>query len=181
MKLISPHITYAEATKSKEAIRLGLDNTPGEEELESMIRVANALFEPVRKALGCPIPITSFFRSPEVNKAAHGSPTSDHMKGRAIDMDLDGSPYGKTNKDLFEEIFYNHSFDQLIWEFGDDNNPAWVHGSYRGAVNRREVKRAIRRNGETMYLPVYTEADVKLDAEARQAVAVGNALVYPWG
>ena len=136
--MISEHISLAEATKSQEAIRKGLDNTPGMDEIEAMQLVAEKVFEPLRAAMGCPIPLTSFYRSDELNKAIGGSAMSDHCKGRAIDMDRDGLA-GPTNADLFHHVREHLPFDQLIWEFGDRTNPAWVHVSYREEGNRGQV------------------------------------------
>ena len=89
MEIISNNITYGEAIKSQTAIRKGIDNTPNSEELRAMKIVANKCFEPLRAYHGKPIGISSFFRSGKVNKAIGGSETSDHCKGRAIDIDAD--------------------------------------------------------------------------------------------
>jgi hypothetical protein len=152
MNNISAHISYREATKSNDAIRLGLKNEPDAEELECMRAVAENVFEPLRERFGVPIRITSFFRSSEVNDAIPGSSkTSDHVKGRAIDMDMDGTGWAVTNRDLFHHIREHLPFDQLIWEHGDNDQPDWVHVSYREGANRKRVLRAYRVAGETKY------------------------------
>lgn len=154
MNNISEHITYKEAVRSNEAIRHGLDNTPGEKELENMRMWADKVFEPTRayvsmkRGVDTPIMITSFFRSIEVNRKAGGSQTSSHCAGMATKIeeaagDIETNYPDFTNKDLFYLIKDKGAFDQLIWEFGDDNQPAWVHVSYRRFDNRMEVKRAI--------------------------------------
>lgn len=139
MNPISAHISYLEATKSEKAIRLGLNNDPGPEELECMRIVAEKVFEPLRAHFGVPIRITSFFRTDEVNAALDGSPTSDHVRGRAIDLDMDGLGGTVTNADLFHWIRENLTFDQVIWEFGNTKQPDWVHVSYREGANRKQV------------------------------------------
>lgn len=69
-------------------------------------------------------------------------------------MDLDADKYGgMTNKDIFEYIRINLPFDQLIWEFGDDNNPDWVHVSY-SSRNRKQILRAVKSKKGTLYKPV---------------------------
>ena len=148
---ISAHISYAEATKSADAIRRGLPNVPDAEELECMRTVADKVFEPLRERFGVPIRITSFFRSEEVNRAIGGSVTSDHCKGRAIDMDMDGTGWAVTNRDLFQHIREHLPFDQLIGEHGDNDQPDWVHVSYREGANRKQVLRAYRVGKETKY------------------------------
>jgi zinc D-Ala-D-Ala carboxypeptidase len=141
---ISKNISYKEATKSNTALRHGIDNNPNGLQLKRMVATANAVFQPVREYYGVPIAITSFYRSPELNRKIGGSSSSQHCKGEAIDMDAD--VYGDlTNKDIFYYIKNNLEFDQLIWEFGDDDQPAWVHVSYRQhGGNRNHVIQAYK-------------------------------------
>ena len=150
MEKISKHVSYEEATYSTTANRRGIDNTPGEEEFASMICVAERIFEPVREHFGVPIGVTSFYRCEALNRAVGGSSRSSHVKGEA--MDLDADLYGRiTNKEIFDYIKDNLEFDQLIWEFGNDENPAWVHVSYSSMDNRGEVLKASKHNGKTYY------------------------------
>ena len=147
---ISKHISLREATHSATAKRRGIENTPNEEQLDAMYKVAEFIFEPLRLYVGGAIKITSFFRSPKVNKAIGGVSSSQHCKGQAIDID-DVFDH-KTNAEMFEYIRENLDFDQLIWEFGDSNNTAWLHVSYVSkAKNRNRVLRAVKRNGRTKY------------------------------
>lgn len=152
MENISEHISWAEATKSQEAVRNGIENIPGPAEIENMRRIANNYFEPLRKYHGKPIGVSSFFRSKELNKAIGGSETSDHCNGCAIDIDADIFNNGISNRKIFE-YFKDNYFDQLIWEFGDKENPAWVHISLRKTGNRQQILRAIKVNGQTKYIP----------------------------
>lgn len=149
---VSKYISIAEATKSQTAERLGIDNTPGYEELEAMRFVATEYFDPVREHVGGPLAVSSFFRCEALNKAIGGSATSDHVFGRAIDIDAD--MYGNgTNKQVFDFIRAKGGFDQLIWEFGTKSNPAWVHVGKRKSGNRGQVLRAYKENGKTKYVP----------------------------
>lgn len=150
MENISKHISYKEATRSLTAIRLGLENKPNEYELSNMIGVAENIFEPLRKWVNDPIKVNSFFRSIELNKAIGGSSRSQHCQGRAIDID---DTYGHaTNAEMFNWIKENLNFDQMIWEFGDDENPDWVHISWVSEdQNRNRCLRAERINGKTTY------------------------------
>lgn len=145
---ISKHITYKEATHSNTAIKRGIDNTPGPEELTAMKMLAENVFEPVRDHFGKPIKVNSFFRSKGLNRAVGGSSTSQHVKGEAIDI----SGIGMSNKDLFDYIKQNLDFDQLIWEFGNDSEPQWIHVSYKKDKNRKNVLRAVKSNGRTKYI-----------------------------
>lgn len=147
---ISEHITYAEACHSYTAKKLGIPNIPNEYEMWNMVVLATEVFEPLRTWVGGAIKINSFYRSRELNKAVGGSSKSMHCEGRAIDID---DVYGrKTNAEMFEYIKKELDFDQLIWEFGDDQNPDWVHVSYvDGDSNRKHVLRAYRENGGVIY------------------------------
>ena len=150
MENISKHITYAEAIHSNTAKRRGIDNTPNKDQTECMKITAEKIFEPLRKFVGGPIKVTSMFRSADLNKAIKGSKSSQHMKGQALDLDADY--YGKIdNSQIFYWIKNNLIFDQLIWEFGDDNNPDWVHVSFSQGMNRLKVMRAIKKRGKTVY------------------------------
>ena len=147
---ISDHISYKEGIKSNTALRKGIDNTPNRYEQTNMEVTAEKIFEPLRKWVGGPIKINSFYRCEELNRTIGGSSKSQHCQGRAIDLD-DTFGY-KSNAAMFDYIRNNLSFDQLIWEFGDDNNPAWVHVSYVSEdQNRVRVMRAEKVNGKTNY------------------------------
>ena len=147
---ISDHVSFKEAIKSNTALRRGIDNTPNRYEQTNMEIIAEKIFEPLREWAGGPIKINSFYRCEELNRAIGGSSRSQHCEGRAMDID-DTFGY-KTNAEMFDYIRDNLSFDQLIWEFGDDNNPAWVHVSYvSGDQNRLRVMKAEKVNGKTQY------------------------------
>ena len=152
MPNISEHITYAEATVSNKAKQLGISNTPNERELKAMKLLAEKVFEPLRKWYGKPIQVTSFFRSAKINKAIggvqRGNTVSQHARGEAVDIDTTSD-----NRKLFDYIKDNLPFDQLIWENGDDNIPGWIHVSYTETRNRKQVLRAVRKNGKIIYLP----------------------------
>ena len=147
---ISKHISYKEATQSQTATRKGISNDPDAYQLQNMQLLAEKVFEPIREHFGVPIAINSFFRSQKLNKATGGAAGSQHTQGRAIDVD--DTLGGVSNKQMFEYIKKNLDFDQLIWEFGDNNNPAWVHISYVSeSENRRRVLKASKKNGKTIY------------------------------
>lgn len=150
MIYISKYISYDEATRSTSAAHKGIKNDPDKEALENMRRVAADIFDKVRGFFGVPVKVSSFYRSPVVNQLAGGSATSDHMKGCAIDVKAIANT-GITNKDIFEYVHRNCEFDQLIWEHGTNEEPAWVHFSKRADGNRGQVLRANRVNGKTVY------------------------------
>ena len=151
--MISKHISYKEGVYSITAIRKGIDNEPNEEQLSNMKLVAEKIFEPVRTHFKVPIKVNSFFRSPDLNKAIGGSTKSQHCKGQAIDID---DTYGKIkNSDIYWWIKDNLDFDQMIWEFGNNDNPDWVHVSYVSPdKNRNRCLKAYREDGKTKYMVI---------------------------
>ena len=151
MENISKHISYHEGTYSQTGVRRNLDNTPNEDQLKCMKEVSENLFEPLREWVGGPIKINSFFRGEPVNTAIGGSRKSQHMKGQAIDID---DTFGhKTNAEMYHYIKDNLDFDQMIWEFGNDDNPNWVHVSYVSPEKNRNVcLKAYKKNGRTKYM-----------------------------
>ena len=151
--MISKHISYKEGVYSITATRRGIDNTPNNEQLDNMETVAEEVFEPLREWVGGPIKINSFFRSPELNTAIGGSSKSQHCKGQAID--IDDTFHKATNAEMYHYIKENLDFDQMIWEFGDDDNPDWVHVSYVSPEeNRNRCLKAYREDGKTKYMVI---------------------------
>ena len=133
MKNISKYISYAEATTSQTAIRKGIDNTPTPEALKCMETVGTEVFDKVREYFGKPLRVSSFYRSPKLNKAVGGSATSQHVKGMAIDMQGLGNV---TNEMIFNYVKDNLDFDQLINEY----NFSWVHVSFVSKEkNRKQI------------------------------------------
>lgn len=147
MKL-TENLSLNEATKSNTATRLGIDNTPPPAIVERMIETAEKIFQPLRDALG-PIRVSSFYRSPDLNRAIGGSKTSQHCKGEAIDMQA----ITATNKILFNSACDLEDFDQIIWEFGTLEEPDWVHVSYSKTHNRKQILRATKIGKRTAYVP----------------------------
>ena len=151
--MISKHISDREGVYSTTATRRGLDNTPNVGQLLNMKLLAEKVFEPLRDWVGGPIRINSFFRGEELNKAIGGSSKSQHCKGQAIDID---DTFGRmTNAEMYHWIKEYLEFDQMIWEFGDDDNPDWVHVSYVSEdENRNRCLKAYRDKGKTKYMVI---------------------------
>lgn len=148
MKL-SHNFTLAELTKSETAIRRGINNTPSASVVENLQRLVNNVLQPIRNKFG-PLIITSGYRSPQLNVAIGGSPTSDHVLGMAADIEAPGLD----NKQLAIYIRDNFKFTQLILEFYTEGEPSsgWVHVSYDEKNLKQEVLTAVKRNGKTVYL-----------------------------
>ena len=149
---ISKHISWSEAVSSPTATKKGIVNIPNPEQISNMKLLAENIFEPLRKWADEPIKVNSFFRSMTLNKEIGGAKFSQHCAndGSAIDIDATGK---KTNSDLFHFIKDNLIFDQLIWEFGNDKQPNWIHVSLRKTKNRRQILKAVKIGSKTKYIP----------------------------
>lgn len=158
---LSKNLALAEVTRSETAKRKGISNMPTPEHIENFKLLAERVFQPIRDHFGVPIRISSGYRSAALNKAIGGAgktvngvyiPASQHCTGEAIDIDMDGTTV--TNAEIFNFIKDNLEFDQLIWEFGTDTNPDWVHVSYESTgKQRKQILKAIKKGSATSYLP----------------------------
>ncbi len=134
--MLSKNLSLSEMTKSTTAKRRGIDNSPTEEHIENMKVLAENIFQPIREHFGVPFSISSGYRSEALNEAIGGSKTSQHSKGLAIDIDRDYN-FDPNNAQVFHYIKDHLNFDQLIWEFGTEENPSWVHVSYTTTETQR--------------------------------------------
>lgn len=148
---LSKNLSLAEMIISSEAKRKGIKNMPSESIVSNMKKLAINVFQPIREYFNSPIHISSGFRSIELNKSIGGSSSSQHCSGEAIDIDMDGSSL--TNAQIFHWIKDNLVFDQLIWEFGTNKNPDWIHVSYESTgKQRKQILKAVKKNGKTSYI-----------------------------
>jgi zinc D-Ala-D-Ala carboxypeptidase len=146
---LSPNFTLSEMVKSETAARKGLDNTPGQTEVDNLKALATNVLQKVRDHYNKGVKVNSGFRHPEVNAAVGGSRTSDHCKGQAADIEIPGV----ANADLAEWIVENCDFRQVILEFYTPGIPdsGWVHVSYNPDDNKKQVLTAMKENGKTVY------------------------------
>lgn len=147
MKL-SNNFSLTEMTRSSTATKKGIENVPNDAQIDNLRILCDNVLQPLRDALG-PINISSGFRSVKLNTAIGGSSSSQHcaLKGAASDIDM-----GQRNAEVFNYIKDNLTWDQLIWEFGDDENPNWVHVSFNEEHNRKQILKAIKQGGRTRYI-----------------------------
>jgi hypothetical protein len=149
---LSKNLSLAEVMRSETAKRKGISNMPTPEHIENFKLLAENVFQPIREHFGVPIHISSGYRSKALNTAVGGSLSSQHCSGEAIDIDMDGTSI--TNAQIFNYIKDNLSFDQMIWEFGTDTNPDWVHVSYESTgKQRKQILKAVKSAKGTSYLP----------------------------
>lgn len=130
---LTAKFTLAELTKT----RFDLDNTPSPQVVENLRTLCEKVLQPLRDAVG-PVNVTSGYRSKLVNQAVNGARNSDHLFGYAADLQ---SPDGDHRK-IYDWLKANAMFSQLIYEFGNDAQPQWVHVSYNPKDLKREILRA---------------------------------------
>ena len=139
---LSAHVTLKEFQASGIATLRGIKNEMSLSQIESAKLLCESVFEPLRIYLNTPIQISSGFRSLQVNRLIGGAKTSQHTKGEAMDLQIGAKGFNFIKDKL--------DFDQLIWEFGNDENPSWVHVSF-SSKNRKQVLKATKKNGKTIY------------------------------
>jgi len=148
---LTANFSLHEMTKSETALRMGLDNTPGEAEIENLRLLCEKVLQPIRDHYGKGVKVNSAYRSPESNSAVGGSKTSDHCKGMAADIEIPGV----ANADLAQWIMDNLEYTQLILEFYTPGVPdsGWVHVSYDADNLKKQELTATKVAGKTQYLP----------------------------
>lgn len=153
---ISKYVSLSEVIKSNTATRKGISNMPNDSQIDRITTLATLVFDPLREWVGGPVKINSGFRSEALNKAIGGSKTSQHCANNGAAFDIDDTFGHATNAQMFHYIKDMMSFDQLIWEFGDDENPDWIHVSYvSGGKNRMEVLQAKKNSNNKTYYVKY--------------------------
>lgn len=145
---LSENLTLSEVIRSESAKRYQITNMPTDEHLNNLKLLATNIFQPIRDHFNVPIRISSGYRSAALNKKIGGAANSQHSTGQAIDIDMIGTEV--TNADIFNFVKDNIKFDQLIWEFGDDTEPDWVHISY-AKKPRKQILKAKRNGLQTVY------------------------------
>ena len=146
---LSKHVTLKEFIFSATAIRHGIYNGMTAEQTKRAIDLCENCFEPIRAKVDKPIKINSGFRSEKLNGViSKSSKTSQHCKGEAMDLNLQ-------DRKIFDWIIDNVKFDQLIYEYGDDEAPDWIHISFRAEKNRKQVIRTNKTGGYMLYKRKY--------------------------
>lgn len=150
---LSPNFNLSEFTKSQTAARLGIDNSPTDEQIENIRSLVLNVLQPIRDTFKKPVIINSGFRSSKLNAAIRGSKNSQHCFGEAADIEI----IGVSNYDLAKFIESNISFDQLILENYTQGEPnsGWVHVSYKRDGNQRP-------NGPNKVLTAFFDAKGKV-------------------
>jgi zinc D-Ala-D-Ala carboxypeptidase len=141
--------SWAELTTSTTARRLGIDNTPTPEAQAAMRALVADVLDPLRQKLGRPIRISSGYRAPAVNRAIDGAESSQHMRGEAVDIKVDGMAAQELAAFILRAGL---PVDQVIWYAPERGGH--VHLSYtRVRANRRQAMHAPAGGGYLAYAP----------------------------
>ena len=151
---LSKNFSLAEFTESNTATRNGIDNNPSAEHIHNLVELCENVLQPLRDRIGSSIRVTSGYRSEALNNAIGGSKTSDHSHGRAADIKL-----VINGVNISEELYHGIKamgvpFKQLIWEFGDDDTPQWVHIAFDKDNNKMQCLKAYSDDGSTKYMTI---------------------------
>jgi len=146
---LTKNFNLTELTFSPTAITKGIDQTPSDEVIKNLLALSINVLQPLRDFMAESIKISSGYRSFELNKSIGGANSSQHCHGEAADLIC-----SDRNHEMFKFIRKSLVFDQLIWEFGDDNNPNWVHVSFSRTHNRKQCLKATKHNGSTKYTAI---------------------------
>jgi len=150
---LSENFSLEELIRSSTAKRMGIDNIPNDEHLKNLQVVVDEIAQPLRDHFGKPVRINSGYRSPALNDAIGGSKKSQHSKGEAIDLEIDGV----SNMEVAGWITENCDYDQVILEFynpAEGPNSGWVHASCKADLsqNRKRNLIALKDGNKTVYL-----------------------------
>jgi hypothetical protein len=147
---ISNNFNLTELISSETALRKKIDNTPSDEVVKNLVSLVLNVLQPLRDKYGKPINITSGYRSPKLNSAIGGAKNSQHCLGQAVDFTVPKEDYKEVGA-ILQTLFV----DQLIWEFGNEDAPDWIHVSFRIGNNRNEYLRAYKNSfNQTKYKPL---------------------------
>ncbi len=151
MTQLTKNFSLAEMVKSETALRHGMENNPGPDEINNLLNLCANVLQPVRDHYQKGVKVNSGYRSPDVNAKVGGSRTSDHTRGMAADIEIPGVP----NAELATYIRDNLAYTQLILEFYTPGVPdsGWVHVSYNEQDLKKQVLTATKKDGKTVYLP----------------------------
>jgi hypothetical protein len=134
------HFTIEELYASETAKAKGIDNKPSVREIICLVYLAAYVLEPLRTAMGVPIRVSSGYRCERLNKAVGGVSNSQHCKGQAADICIDGDM--AKGRRWFDWIRTHCDFDQLIWEH-NAKGVYWIHVSYVAPAYGRNRKQVI--------------------------------------
>ena len=150
MKL-TKNFSLEELTRSDTAERKGIDNSPTAEHIHNLAALCENVLQPLRDKVKHSIRVTSGYRSEKLNNAIGGSKTSEHSFGKAADIKLIIDGENKSELLYLSILEMGIPFRQIIWEFGDEETPSWVHISFNKDDNKKQKLRAYKEKGKTKY------------------------------
>lgn len=142
------YFTFTELTKSATATRMGIDNTPSQEVKNNLTALVDNVLDPLRKAWGHPIRVSSGYRCPALNKAVKGATSSQHCKGEAADITSINDSFADNAKLLKLLLAMKLPYDQIICEWPNaQGQPNWLHISYK-RFGKNRMQKLTCRNGK---------------------------------
>lgn len=136
MKLDWEYFKLSEFTRSQTASELGFLNVPLESDIQNLDLLVSNILDPLRKAWGKPIIVTSGYRVPRLNEAVGGVKNSDHLYGRAADIVPQDPKDFKKFTEFIKDFLKDKEFKQCIIE--KKGNSRWIHISYDENNNKKQ-------------------------------------------
>jgi zinc D-Ala-D-Ala carboxypeptidase len=131
---LSDNFRLSELTKSNTALRLGIDNTPSQEEIDRLEYLCLRVLQPVRNYYNRSVIVSSGFRCLQLNQELKSGNRSQHVRGEAADFEIPGLD----NYEVACWVRDNLEYDQLILEFYDGSpSSGWIHVSIKEEGNNR--------------------------------------------
>lgn len=155
MKL-TKNFSLEELIRSNTAERKGIDNSPTAEHIHNLVALCENILQPLRDRVKHSIRITSGYRSERLNTAIGGAsrdgkPSSEHCYGKAADIKLVIDGENRSEILYLAILEMGIPFRQMIWEFGTEDTPSWVHISFNKEDNKRQTLRAYKEGTRTKY------------------------------
>ena len=155
MKL-SKNFSLDELIRSNTAERRGIDNSPTADHIHNLAALCENILQPLRDRVKHSIRVTSGYRSERLNTAIGGAsrdgkPSSEHCYGKAADIKLVIDGENRSEILYLAILEMGIPFRQMIWEFGTEETPSWVHISFNKDDNKRQTLRAYKEGTRTKY------------------------------
>ena len=127
---ITNNFTLEELTHSDTAKAYKIDNTPTPQARKNLYKLAEEVLQPIRDIYGHSIIVNSAYRCEKLNAKVKGAKTSQHLTGEAADIRCTATSMAVLFGIIKDMVRSGRlQVGQLIWEHGDEHEPAWIHVS----------------------------------------------------
>lgn len=137
---LTNNFTLEELYASATAARRGINNTPSPIVQQNLRMLAERILQPIRDEYKHAIIVTSGYRCAKLNAAVGGAKTSQHLTGCAADIKCTHTSKAYLFRLILRMIREGRlEVGQLIWEYGNADEPSWVHISLPTAGKKNQI------------------------------------------